>query len=194
MVKINMGCGRRNFGTDWIHIDGGSYEHLDYHSITKLDFEDNSVDLIYASHLMEYFDRVEVVPILKEWQRVLKDSAILRLAVPNFKVLSSLYHSGAVGLVDIIGPLYGRMYMSHAWAWPTDTPEEVDELIFHKTAYDMEELSLLLNSAGFREIKKYDWRKTDHAQFDDHSQAYFPHMDKENGTLISLNIEGKKIP
>jgi hypothetical protein len=25
--------------------------------------------------------------------------------------------------------------------------------------------------------------------FDDHSQAYIPHMDKENGTLISLNIE-----
>jgi len=27
---------------------------------------------------------------------------------------------------------------------------------------------------------------------DDHSQAYLPHMDKENGILISLNIEATK--
>ncbi|HAI38830.1 MAG TPA: methyltransferase, partial [Maribacter sp.] len=40
---------------------------------------------------------------------------------------------------------------------------------------------------------KYDWRQTEHAKFDDHSQAYIPHMDKENGTLISLNIEAVKL-
>ena len=33
------------------------------------------------------------------------------------------------------------------------------------------------------------WEETEHAQFDDHSQAYLPHMDKENGTLMSLNVE-----
>ena len=38
----------------------------------------------------------------------------------------------------------------------------------------------------------YDWRKTEHAQFDDHSQAYLPHMDKKNGELISLNVESNK--
>ena len=40
-----------------------------------------------------------------------------------------------------------------------------------------------------KEIKKYNWRKTEHSMFDDHSQAYLPHMDKENGILISLNVE-----
>ena len=29
MIKINLGCGWRNFGKDWHHIDGGSYDHLD---------------------------------------------------------------------------------------------------------------------------------------------------------------------
>ena len=29
MIKINMGCGWRKFGEDWIHIDGGDYDHLD---------------------------------------------------------------------------------------------------------------------------------------------------------------------
>ena len=40
MNKINMGCGWRNFGDDWIHIDGGDYDHLDYKDICKLEFED----------------------------------------------------------------------------------------------------------------------------------------------------------
>ena len=93
-VKINMGCGWRNFGTDWIHIDGGDYEHLDYKDITLLkQFKDNSVDLIYASHVIEYFDRKQVINILKEWQRVLKPSGILRVAVPDFKSMASLYLS-----------------------------------------------------------------------------------------------------
>ena len=85
MVKINMGCGWRNFGEDWVHIDGGDYDHLDYDSIQKLDqFSDDSVDLVYASHVIEYFDRQEVIKLLTEWKRVLKPNGVLRLAVPNF--------------------------------------------------------------------------------------------------------------
>ena len=91
MIKINIGCGWRNFGDDWVHIDGGDYEHLDYRDITDLSqFEDDSVDLIYASHVIEYFDREEVIPLLKEWKR-LKPYGVLRLAVPNFPVLAQLY-------------------------------------------------------------------------------------------------------
>ena len=36
MIKINMGCGWRNFGEDWVHIDGGNYQHLDYKDILNL--------------------------------------------------------------------------------------------------------------------------------------------------------------
>ena len=60
MIKINMGCGWRDFGKDWIHIDGGDYSHLDSKDIFNLPYEDNSVDLIYASHVIEYFNREEV--------------------------------------------------------------------------------------------------------------------------------------
>ena len=67
-----------------------------------------------------------------------------------------------------------------------------DDIIYHKTVYDFEELSTLLSSAGIQNIARYDWRDTEHCDFDDHSQAYIPHMDKDNGTLISLNIEGTK--
>jgi len=83
MKKINLGCGWRNFGSEWIHIDGGDYDHLDYIDITKLEFDNNSVDLIYASHVLEYFDINEVKDLLREWRRVLKPGGELRVAVPE---------------------------------------------------------------------------------------------------------------
>ena len=177
MIKINMGCGPRNFGKDWIHIDGGNYEHLDYSDIRDLSqLRTNSVELIYASHVIEYFDRLEVVDLLSEWKRVLKPYGVLRLAVPNFAVLSELYLSGKIKLENTLGPLYGRMIMG-------------DKVIYHKTTYDFSSLKNLLQEIGFYNVMPYNWRETEHAQFDDHSQAYFPHMDKTNGILISLNVE-----
>lgn len=180
-IKLHLGCGWRDFGKDWFHIDGGDYEHLDYTNITKLHaFDDNTVDLIYASHVIEYFDRIEIVPILEEWRRVLKVGGTIRLAVPDFLPMADLYMKRKVTIYDILGPLFGKMLMD-------------DATIYHKTTYDMGTLSILLEAIGFSQIKRYDWRETEHAEFDDHSQAYIPHMDKENGMLISLNVEAVKV-
>jgi len=180
MIKINMGCGWRNFGPDWIHIDGGDYEHIDAKSINDLSqFSDNSVDLIYSSHVISYFDRTEIIPVLNEWYRVLKPNGILRLAVPDFFQIAKLYSNDNVSLDKFVGPLYGKMKMGN-------------DFIYHKTVYDFNSLKNVLESCRFNECKLYDWRLTEHCMFDDHSQAYIPHMDKENGTLISLNVECKK--
>ena len=175
-MKFNIGCGWRNFGKSWIHIDGGDYDHLDSSDIYLKDYENGSGDLIYASHLIEYFDREEVVPLLKRWKNVLKPNGVLRLAVPDFDVCAKLYTDGKYPLDSFLGVLYGKMPMS-------------DKMIYHKTTYDYSSLTALLNEIGMRKVKKYNWKNTEHAQFDDHSQAYLPDMDKENGTLISLNVE-----
>ena len=66
------------------------------------------------------------------------------------------------------------------------------KIIYHKTTYDYKSLELLLKSVNFTNIEKYNWQDTDHSMFDDHSQAYIPHMDKTNGILISLNVEAIK--
>ena len=184
MIKLHLGCGWRNFGDDWVHIDGGDYEHLQYDDITKLPYEDESVDLIYASHVLEYFDREEAVDILSEWTRVLKKGAVLRIAVPDFESMAIMYVMNKntikkVELSSFLGPLYGKMEMG-------------DQTIYHKTTYDFDELSNILESVGIQNVTRYDWRDTEHSEFDDHSQAYIPHMDKDNGTLISLNVEGIK--
>jgi hypothetical protein len=172
MIKINLGCGKIFFGKDWIHIDGENFSHLDSNDI--IDFPYKNVDLIYASHLIGYFDREEIFTILKKWKSKLKKNGVLRLATPNFFQIVKLYKK--LSLDAFLGPLYGKMKMKN-------------KIIYHKTCYDKESLTKLLIKAGFRNIREWDHKKVSHGNFDDHSQAYLPHMDKENGTLISLNLE-----
>ena len=178
-MRFNIGCGWRDFGKDWIHIDGGDYDHLDSDDIFIKEYESNSADLIYSSHFIEYLDREEVIPLLERWKEVLKPNGVLRLAVPNFEVYANLYSSGEYPLDNFLGVLYGKMPMG-------------DETIYHKTVYDFHSLKSLLKNIGMKQIKKYNWEETSHSEFDDHSQAYLPHMDKENGTSMSLNVECKK--
>ena len=181
--KLHLGCGWRDFGSDWIHIDNGDYEHLNHKTdITNLSmFQDNSVDLLYASHVIAYFDMKEILGVLGEWNRVLKPNGILRLATPDFSSMVDLYHtSSEIPLESILGPLYGKMGMD-------------GENIYHKTTYDYSSLENVLRESNFKDIDRYDWRNIEHAKFDDHSQAHIPHMDKENGKLISLNVECKKV-
>jgi len=101
------------------------------------------------------------------------------LAVPDFEVMVNLYLKDEYFLEIFLGPLYGKIKMG-------------ETTIFHKTTYDFNSLKQLLEKACMRNIQRYDWKETEHAQFDDHSQAYLPHMDKKNGTLISLNVESTK--
>jgi predicted SAM-dependent methyltransferase len=179
-LKLHLGCGNKDFGEDWIHIDGSDYPHIEWHDITDLPFEDDTVDLIYASHVFEYFDRQEAVDVLKEWRRVLKKGGILRLAVPDFETCAKLYVSGEYPLDRFSSMFYGKWKLSD------------DLTVYHKTVYDLESLEKVLLDNDFDCVKLWDWRDTCHSQFDDYSQAYLPHMDKENGVLISLNVQAQK--
>lgn len=146
-------------------------------SADKLDmFEDDSVDLIYSCHILEHFGRHQIENVLKEWYRVLKIGGILRVAVPDFEKLVEVYLK-TKNLKLILGSLVGRQ----------DYPENTHYLVFDYTY-----LSEVLTKVGFKNIHRYDWRQTIHKDYDDYSQAYIPHMDKEHGILISLNVECEK--
>ena len=107
-MKLHLGCGER-YLDGYIHIDIADFDHIDYRSsIDKLDMiKDESCELIYASHVLEYFDVEEAKNVLTEWHRVLKNKGTLRLAVPDIKKLIEVYNN-TDDLSKILGPLYGK--------------------------------------------------------------------------------------
>lgn len=180
-IKLHLGCGKRNI-PGFVNVDLAKYNHIRHRRpVDDLSiFKNNSADLIYASHVFEYFDRLYAKKVLKEWRRVLMKGGILRIAVPDFEALGKVYKKYG-NLDKIIGPLYGR--------WEIQGTKNI---IYHKTVYDFASLRRVLEENGFKNVKRYDWRKTIYKDYDDHSQAYIPHMDKKKGILISLNVEAEK--
>jgi len=185
-VKLHLGCGKR-YIPGFIHVDIADYPHVDHKTdISGLRiFADESVDLIYCCHAFEYFDRQEAQDkVLPEWRRVLRHGGVLRIAVPDFEAIVELYlQHRDLDRQGILGPLFGRMAVETS---------QGTKILYHKTVYDFESLTKLLESAGFRNVHRYDWRATTHKDYDDFSQAYVPHMDKLHGMLMSLNVEAEK--
>ena len=180
-MKIHLGCGKR-YIPGFVHVDSVKFPHVDHvHDLRTLEmFKDGTADLLYACQVLEYFDREEVGAVLAEWKRVLRVGGILRLSVPNFATLATLYAAG-FGLDYMLGTLYGKI------------PQDGGGFVYHKTTYDEASLARVLTEAGFGAVEKWDWRTTEHADVDDFSQAYFPHMDKTRGILFNLNMQAAKL-
>lgn len=191
-TKLHLCCGSRDFGKKWVHIDGMPYPHLDYQirDLSSLPFPDESFELIYCSHAIGYFDRDGIVPMLSELKRVLKKGGTLRLSTPDFDTISYLYRTGQYELNDMLGLLYGK--------WEFDGNNK--KYIYFKTTYDFVSLRNLLAESGFEKINLWDFRDTEHSEFDDHSKAHLPHDPEaiasgnynEKHTLVSLNVQCRK--
>lgn len=176
-MKLHLGCGTK-------HIDG--YVNVDVRDLPGVDLiaditylntiEKGTADVIYVSHVLEHITRTMYKGVLKRWFNILAPGGTLRIAVPDFEAVVEHYNEHK-DLTLLRGFLYGGQTY----------PEN-----FHYCAWDFEQLSADLKSVGFENVERYDWRQTDHADIDDFSQCYLPHMDKDNGKLMSLNIEAKK--
>lgn len=178
--KIHLGCGVKHL-PGWYHVDALDYDHVDHIGrVEDLSFiPDNSAGLIYACHLLEHFGRKTYMDPLREWFRVLRPGGVLRLAVPDFAAVVKVYAKGGLvrGIEDVRGLVIGG---------------QRDQYDFHGIIFDEISLSSALKEVGFAQTRLWDWRTTEHSHMDDYSQSYLPHMDKENGTLMSLNLEAVK--
>jgi len=176
MKKLHLGCGTK-------HIDG--YVNIDIRYLPGVDevnnirflrnYKPNTVDVIYACHVLEHFGRWEYKTVIERWFELLSPGGVLRLAVPDFNAICQ-YYTNTQDLKILMGMLYGG--------------QDYDEN-FHYVTFDYKSLSEDLFSIGFTQVKKYDHKTTEHGEMDDFSKSYLPHMD-ENGVLMSLNIEAIK--
>lgn len=102
--KLNLGCGE-NKKDDFINIDWNREVEPDIvHDLNKLPypFEDNSFDLIEASHVLEHLDKPFLV--MKELHRLLKPDGRLIIKVPHFS--RGFTHAEHTHGFDVTFPLY----------------------------------------------------------------------------------------
>lgn len=176
--RLHIGTGK-NYLPGWVNVDIFSSVRADvYADMCSLPFDRESFDLVYACHVLEHSHRHMVLATLTHWRDLLKPGGMLRLAVPDFQACVDWYCRTS-DLNSITGLLYGGQ--NH----PKNN---------HFIAFDLATLTHDLVKIGFAVVNRWDWRLTDHAQFDDFSQCYLPHMRKEapGAWLMSLNLEAVK--
>jgi predicted SAM-dependent methyltransferase len=177
-VRLHLGCGDK-YLKGWVNVDKDSFyfpEQLG--DITNLvGFTDNSVDEIYASHVLDHLSRYEELDkAISECYRVLKPGGILRVAVSDFEQVVRMYNEG----LDL-ERLWGHLVGGHKTVYDK-----------HGCVFDFNLLRRYLEKHGFVDVKRYDWRTFLPEGFDDFSRCYIPHMDF-NGVLMSLNVICMKI-
>ena len=149
---LNLGCGNA------IHPD---FLNLDWHwrpgvnlcwDLSKrLPLVSDSMRGVYTEHCLEHLELPVVRFVVGEVFRVLQRGATFRVVVPDFQLYFSLYAQFQSGLQPPVP------YHPHPLP-PSITPfmaiEEVFFLHGHRTGFDFEKLELLLQEAGFSEIRR----------------------------------------
>lgn len=169
-MKLQLGSRQRHPG--WYAFDAVAGPEVDFvGDIRRLSaIADNSVEELYASHVLEHIPYADVLATLTEWHRVLIPGGRLMVAVPDMNILAQFFVRPDITGNDKVLIMQMMFGGQHA---------EVD---FHYVGFDLELLGVHLYKAGFESIR----RVASFGLFDDSSEIKF------RGTNISLNVEARK--
>lgn len=185
--KLHLGCADRILD-GFINIDMLPLDGVDLiENVETLEsFENGSVDLIYASHVLEHISRRRYKQVLKRWYDLLNDGGTLRLSVPDLKKWFEYYFESG-NFRTLLSALYGG---------------QKDEYDYHCMGWDEQTLVEDLLQIGFKKVERYNWQDTEHSSVRDWSCDYLPYHDlngKElsdelwlKGKFVSLNVEATK--
>ena len=182
-LKLNLGCGDRKMH-GFVNVDARADVFPDVVAdVTRINDKFQDADLIYACHVLEHFplkastfQPVTWSEVLFNWYDALREGGVLRLSVPDIEAVCKHYVA-----TNDLDTLYAFFYGGQKY-----------DFDFHYHCWSFDTLKRDLLKTGFKEVRRYDWRETEHFYVDDYSQSYLPHMDKVNGTLLALNVEAVK--
>jgi len=109
---LNLGCGNR-FHAAWENIDFTSSNPLvkEHNLVNGIPYQDESVDVLYHSHLLEHFDRKGAKIFMSECFRVLAKNGIIRVVIPDLEVVAKNY------LTYLEGSLKGDVKSQNRYEW-----------------------------------------------------------------------------
>jgi predicted SAM-dependent methyltransferase len=154
LLKINLGSYKDMFYYGWLNCDildltefasSQAYSFIHMDATKPFPWKDEAVDLVFTSHLIEHFTRDEGRGFLKECYRVMKPGGVIRISVPNTRLITKDYLEG-----NITEYRYVNVGVERA----TDDAEAYYELLLrnHKTVYDEASLSKMLQEIGFKNV------------------------------------------
>lgn len=156
-LKLNIGSFTVMVHNGWINTDiidltsyalQHQYKFLHMDSRMPLPFENNTVDFILSSHMLEHLTWNEGLSFLKECYRIMKPNAVMRIAVPDAELLANKYLNGKLHELDEMNvTAAGNENQSFKfWSFLFDG---------HHIAYDWYSLSQIGRQAGFSVERKF---------------------------------------
>lgn len=151
------------------YIDFLANASIQWADATKhIPLSDNSVDVVYTSHMVEHLSKQQAISFFKESQRVLVPGGILRIVVPDISKLIQEYHKtkDADLLVQRLLFVDGKEKKFF---------ERLQYLIWgnrlHQWMYDGSSLKQLLLLANFQDVIVLDAGQTN-IKCDEHLNLY----------------------
>jgi predicted SAM-dependent methyltransferase len=153
-IKINIGSGSVRGINGWITLDLSDNADIFWNLNQKMPFPDNSVDMIYSSHLFEHFLYPKIIEIMGDCYRILKPDGVFSIAVPNARLYIEGYFDKSFNPLpqDIYQPAFhynSRIDFINYTAYMGGE---------HKHMFDEENLLAILRKVGFKnvELRQYD--------------------------------------
>ena len=150
-IKLELGAtAKRDVMRDWITVDLNMGSDLCLNLSKSLPFPDNSVDMIYSSHLLEHFSYPEpLTNLLNECRRILKPEGIFSACVPNARIYAEIYLNQKKDSNIFLQHLSEIDFNSHI--------DYLNHMAYmkgeHKYMFDEENLPVILKKSGFDNVK-----------------------------------------
>lgn len=144
-LRLHLGSATNRLPS-WVNVDllrPGRALDLYWDLRRPLPFEDASVDAIFAEHLLEHLPFTAGVRLLRECRRVLRQSGIVRVGVPDLDRYIASY-LGQDDIIERVRP--GRPTRALALGEPFF-------LYGHRCMYDFETMRHALLGAGFTHVE-----------------------------------------
>jgi predicted SAM-dependent methyltransferase len=152
--KVHLGASRNHLpgwlNTDSVPTDGG----VIYLDVTKpFPLRDDSVDYIFAEHLIEHVDYDGGQLMLRECWRVLKPDGRIRIATPDLEVLIGLHgREKTHGQQRYVEWMISRCLPKVEDCKDVFVINNAFRAWGHRFLYDRETLFVTMSGAGFRDI------------------------------------------
>ena len=176
-LKINVGNGPFRH-KEWINIDcqlSSHKETLTFDLRRRWPLASGTARFIFSEHVFEHFNYPDDIKhILAECNRVLQKDGVIRVIVPDAELYLRAYCDPT------------NDFLRNARSDTNLRMEAVNSVFrengFHKYAYDFETMKELLELAGFRNVRRSDFRNSVHGELN-------VDLDEPQRRLESLYVE-----